>query len=755
METSKVAELTDRARELLKSGHSEVSWLVSKQDFANAKQESYSLVRQAASISPNDKQILQLLQQLQLSQPILEQLKASPDKAGELLSNLKVDLSESEARECLDTLTGKGFEVLLSKSPNARKLLKFDDLSKIPDSTLQELASISIQTSDNRLQEIILQTLLSRLSQSPTLIKDVAKLLSINTTLAANISELQFKYILSLTDTRRDTRATATVAAAKYLEAKGDSAEKSLSDFITENATSNNENYQIQAFSAASALFVLTPKLLSQLLTTNGVIPLLSTVTGKSKASKSAILELLDSACVDAACGKAIAEHCHSWLEQMFNGKDEESASAAAVILSKLPLGETNDPETVDRLLQLYSSSNEATRFSAIEGIAFASRKPFTKDLLTRHSTFIKSLPKELNDTNDKRLIFGVVTTLTNITEYTPRLSEEKKRIAQLKDLSESKKPQDRDPLETDEAVTKRCKIVLDSGIVSALSSRTSYSPGTLSGVAKIIFSLSQNQKERGKIAQAGGVKLLMRIISSLQTDQTTKQISAQGLACLLISVNPELYFRNSSVPVQSVITALLDLLDSDSLLATFESLMALTNIASIDDTTRRQIFTSNWNRIEELFLSDNTLVRRAAVELLCNMVNLVDVIESFTGKKGVNRLHIALALADVEDLPTRLAASGALAILTMHPDVVLGIIERPRGFNVLLDTARDAVPDLQLRGLVCITNALQVPQPTMSLAVKAIKTAGAETKLKELVKRSSNPEINEMVLFVLQAIAQ
>jgi hypothetical protein len=56
-------------------------------------------------------------------------------------------------------------------------------------------------------------------------------------------------------------------------------------------------------------------------------------------------------------------------------------------------------------------------------------------------------------------------------------------------------------------------------------------------------------------------------------------------------------------------------------LLPTFEALLALTNLASTKTPSRRHHHPLAWPTIEDLLLSNNTLIQRASIELVCNLM--------------------------------------------------------------------------------------------------------------------------------------
>lgn len=108
--------------------------------------------------------------------------------------------------------------------------------------------------------------------------------------------------------------------------------------------------------------------------------------------------------------------------------------------------------------------------------------------------------------------MFGGLTILNNLTAYLPVLSEEQKRLHQLKAYANTSKPAQADPLDEDARVTARCKKVLDAGVVSLLVACTKQaSPNVLSLVFQILLSLSKERAHRTALARQGAVKLVVQ----------------------------------------------------------------------------------------------------------------------------------------------------------------------------------------------------------------------------------------------------
>ena len=190
-------------------------------------------------------------------------------------------------------------------------------------------------------------------------------------------------------------------------------------------------------------------------------------------------------------------------------------------------------------------------------------------------------------------------------------------------------------------------------------------------------------------------------------------------------------------------------------LLPVFESLLALTNLASTDDTARNPIIRLAFPQIEELLLSNNKMVTRATVELICNLMQSPEGVAKFAdgGKQASHRMQILLALSDSDDVATRSAAGGALASLTEWDTAVNAILERDRGVGLLLGLCQEDQEDLRHRGVVCILNVMTAPGKVGEWGVKKIKEEGGVDALKVCLKKSSKQEVLEIAVEALKML--
>lgn len=630
-------------------------------------------------------------------------------------------------------------------------------------------------------------------------LKGITRLLAVDAEkLHHLVDDEGFDVILSSLDYRlpSDVRSQATLATAKYLEASKEVGQKRFSNLVTSKVKQARRDDLIVAFSATAAVFPIVPDAAAALFLTEGflqsVVPLLHR-EAKSTKVEAALLELFNAACVDSACREAISQHCSEWLSHILSNGTETSSELAAVVLAKvraaekaggtnkLDQGQNSTQELVDRFRELMSSNSKSGNpHYLIEGLAFASVKPDVKEQLAHDSEFLKGLFKVLSSRveDDKSMLYGGLMIIANLTRYQPTLTEEQKKMSELKAYAEaSKGSATPHPLEDDQHVTARCTALIEAGVMPLLveCGKTNLK-SVYDLTSKILLSLSRNPKTRGKLAQQGAVKLLLSILSPRNGDsqtssqtETTKN-AAHALARILISVNPDHVFPYSGFPqITSAVHPLVGLLTPSEtsvsvdqprdLLPVFEALLALTNLASSPDASAAQsIVRQAWDIVEDLLLSNNTYIQRAACELVCNLMTCEPGVAKFAdgSKRAGQRLHLLLALTDVDDVATRRAAGGALALLTEYDKAIAAVLDRPRGVSLLLGLCQDTNEDLVHRGVVCIRNLTCIGSGDVGArAREAVKQGRGIETLTRCVQKTSNRAIMQAAVEALKPLVQ
>jgi protein unc-45 len=323
-------------------------------------------------------------------------------------------------------------------------------------------------------------------------------------------------------------------------------------------------------------------------------------------------------------------------------------------------------------------------------------------------------------------LHYGLALLFANVAQYRPKLSKEQEQIAKLRRMTkptpakegEGERPrklqdEGEDPRTADKAVKARIKKLCAANLLSLLAglARSDSRPAR-ECTARVYLAIAEDQTNRGDILKNGGGKALMEVIKAdpassgstpvNEMNHIPDWLAIQALSKLAITASPVQVFGpdrgatlDAIAPFARVITfadavsaasykSPLRISVDDNQLPTglqkFEALMALTNIASVGAEMATRVVRAPQliNSIEGLLLDEHEMIRRAAMELICNLVVCDEGFERFvpnsnpktTAAMVESRLQILVALADVEDFQTRKAASGALAMLSSDEKV-------------------------------------------------------------------------------------
>ena len=481
-------------------------------------------------------------------------------------------------------------------------------------------------------------------------------------------------------------------------------------------------------------------------------------VAGLPSSLQSVLADMLSQAAGTKPGRELIRTRAEEWLNGAVGMESNPELSAmCAVALSKLrqeaiPGQEGQEGDWIgmcDKMVAVLTSAHLASSspaiMSSIEGLAILSNRSEVKHRLASDSTFLKVLvgmspvprikggslpitprasmeiPVEASPA-DAGLCYGITTILVNLTSPKPILSAEDEQVAKLRAMALSGKRNtnqatEEDPLDGAGAVRERVRAVYVAGGIQALTGLVRADSRVVKeGLAKLCLNLVESKEDRMIFIRDGGFKVLSTVIRDLspnskssRTKDTTQAAStsnvpdrsllyaSQALAKLVITTPPNLLFPPPlTTSCLDALTPLYrSLVDpSSTLLQQFESVMALTNLASIEPSIASRIVEATisssqtetmWrgsgretdgsirilHKVEERLISDNTLVRRAAAELICNLVSSQLGFEEYTSEKSgrtESRLRLLLILSNSDDLATQHATGGALAILTESP---------------------------------------------------------------------------------------
>ncbi|KAM3963852.1 unc-45 myosin chaperone [Aphomia sociella] len=304
-------------------------------------------------------------------------------------------------------------------------------------------------------------------------------------------------------------------------------------------------------------------------------------------------------------------------------------------------------------------TKNNDVRKWAAEGLSYLTLDADVKEALVEDKAAIQALI-ELAKTGDQSCLYGVVTTLVNLCNAYDK-QEVMPEMLELAKFAKHHIPEEHE-LDDPDFVNKRITVLTKAGVTSGLVALSkTQSDNSRELIARVFNAICGLQELRGIVVQQGGVKVLLPL--SLEGTVKGKNQAAQALSRIGITINPEVAFpgqRNLEV-----VRPLLSLLHPDcTALENFEAMMALCNLAGMNETTRNRILKEGGlAKIEHYLFEDHTMLLRAATQCVCNLLQSDDVIKTYEGKN--DKTKFLYLLCQEEDIDTVKAAAGALCILT------------------------------------------------------------------------------------------
>jgi hypothetical protein len=612
------------------------------------------------------------------------------------------------------------------------------------------------------------------------------------------------KSYLILSSFCQGVRSSTSANKEAKLNPATESLRRAFTPLVVSRLAEAEESDNLASISFLVALFQIDRESASAIFVQDGLIDYVMDSLDIFSSSSQLSLEvahLLGQASGLKLCRAIISAHSLQWLESKSRqSTDTALRVAAAIALVKLLKGVAIDAsddstsedssalgreEELSKLMKGIVISGKEDRSSltdAIEGLAYLSADPSVKEALSGDLVFLSRLfslvprrkdalsrdPSEINST----LLYGIVVIISNICAYRPHLTEEEVQIQKLRRIAKAGKGAttavenfEFPVLENEEYCKERGRRLVAAGAVDVLAAvvPTTDSPRIRATVGKALLSIVEDKENRGKVLQSGGAKVLMLIFrqSMSQPGKAASLESAdlpavQALAKLAITSSPVQVFGPDEGAVYDAIRPFSYMLlhPSSTLLQRFEVLMALTNLSSQSPESASRIAKADGllDRVELLLLEDHPLIRRAAAELVCNLISGSDeVFERYGGAENPSgsqsKLQVLLALSDVDDMPTRLAASGALAILTAAPSACHALfalhLERHRVLPILTQLIDPSItpiddndtederglieghPGLVHRGVICAQNfflSIQAPGARQEISTEAEK---------------------------------
>ncbi|KAK2725490.1 hypothetical protein QYM36_000098 [Artemia franciscana] len=491
---------------------------------------------------------------------------------------------------------------------------------------------------------------------------------------ASELPEFKYESSMEVTD---NTRTTVSVCLAKvydnmyYENARGRFVNK-IEDFIKNSLVGPEIECRVRVTVALTTLLLGPLDVGSSFLAKDGILEMILVMANTDDFLQQRVAcEAMIAAASKKDKVKALIAQGTNILKKLYVSKDDGIKVRALVGLCKLGASGGTDAsirpfadgstlklaEACRRFLVNPAKDKDMRKWAA-EGLSYLTLDAEVKEKLIEDSAAVQALI-ELAKTGDHSVVYGVVTTLVNLTN-----SYDKKEIMpEMLELAKFAKhhiPEEHE-LDDPDFVYKRVEVLGKEGVTSALVALSKVeSHNSKELIARIFNAICEQHQLRGYVVQQGGCKALLHLAS--EGTAKGKLRSAQALARIGITINPEVAFPGQRQC--EVVRPLLALLHPEcSALETFEGLMALCNLAGFELPRKSIIKDRGVSTIESYMVDSHEMLKKAAVQCWTNLVQSEEVMKMHEGNN--DRVKLLVLLCADEDIDTAVAASGALAILT------------------------------------------------------------------------------------------
>lgn len=493
--------------------------------------------------------------------------------------------------------------------------------------------------------------------------------------------------------------------------------------------TSENDFSKLQGLVAISALIMANREAGNIICNKNDTIHHVLLITGSGEwIAEKLGGEVLALAATDKDICKTLADQGLSVMKKLYQSKDNEIRVRGLVSLCKVCMkgsGSIKDQILADngnvKLFKscrkfLLSDKKMGLKKWAAEALAYLTLDADVKEMLVEDSDVLNGLLELAKGNKDSTVTYSVVGIYVNLTNSYDK-PEKNPELEEVAKFAQHNLPQPHEK-DSEEYATKRLEILVKNGLISALvnfsAEKSRYSKEMM---ARVFGAIVENVSYRGKVVAEGGVKTLLYL-----TEKGTMKgmdTASQSLAKIAITSDPQLAFANQRC--MEVVRPLVKLLHfKKEALHRFESLMALTNLASMNDDVRRRIMKEKgFFAIETLMFEDDDDLRRAATECMCNLVQNEQAFNMFKEESDAERLKLVTMYCGEDPPELARAASGTLALLTSSEEICRKILEYKSTMDVLKFLVLNEDLAIRFRGLYIVANMIQSEKDTAEIIVK------------------------------------
>uniref|UniRef100_A0A8D8FVE9 Protein unc-45 homolog B n=5 Tax=Culex pipiens TaxID=7175 RepID=A0A8D8FVE9_CULPI len=534
----------------------------------------------------------------------------------------------------------------------------------------------------------------------------------------SELEEYKYESAMNITPS---SRTIATVCLARiyenmYYDAARQRFLEQIEDFVKDKLLTPDHESKVRVTVALTSLLTGPLDVGNSMLSKEGVLQMILAMAQSDVLLEQKVaVECIIAAASKKDKAKGLAQSGAEILKKLYTCKNEEIRVRALVGLCKMgsvggldasirPFadGSTKKLAEACRKFLVKPGKDKDVRKFAAEGLSYLTLDADVKEKLIEDRAAIQGLI-ELAKTGDQSALYGVVTTLVNLVNA----YEKQEILPELVELAKFAKhhiPEEHE-LDDPDFVSGRIIVLANEGVTSGLVALCkTESENSKEMIARVFNALCSEQEVRGKVVQQGGAKVLLPL--SLNGTANGKRHAAQALSRIGITINPEVAFpgqRNLEV-----VRPLLNQLHPDcNSLENFEALMALCNLASMNESTRQRIIKEQGiSKIETYMAEDHLMLQRAATQVMCNMVQSPDVVKMH--EKENDRVKFLALLTMEEDEETALASSGALAYLTAVSEKCCEKMFSPNSWMEIFQTLiANPCPEVQYRGMIIVLNVI------------------------------------------------
>ena len=429
-----------------------------------------------------------------------------------------------------------------------------------------------------------------------------------------------------------------------------------------------------------------------------------------------------------------------------------------------------------------------------VEGLAYLSMKTSIKKSIRMNESVLDLLIALLKQDTPSTINYGILAIMNNLTKLPDSSdTQEKQTKNYLKNMA-TPNLSDNTKESKDEILLFNDSLLTNHKIVAAASKlKTTEDSGSnlIGALINIIYLISMNQKKQTKIelVKQGSLKLLLHYlikhsivdkktgITTPKGDTEIRLLAIRALARISYAINPAVAFNEYDV--SSTVPFLVELLgprisnytgiqgkredsylfDQVTNIDKFESLLALTNISSVDKRDlKRFIIAKVFDDYLDNFIldSDHPQIQKASWELTSNLIGEPTMLVKFFNidntpetKQNLKRLQLLISLLDTEDEDLQVVLTGLLANATSEFDMISQVLFKNEAVREKLVAKLSSIMKHQLdnneillrvsyivTGLVyCALNMNQLAKLKNANFIRSIEHALKTTRNKEVVE--------------------